>query len=89
MILLGLVLLAAGLNDVARVMVIIPCLGAPILELLPVVKFAIKKILNPSCKGESMDGDTPLMRNMSGYSGICPFAKKVDVSTRDYPCNKK
>jgi len=90
-IFLGTGLVLAGLinANVGRVVVIVPCLGAPIMELLPVISFAVKKIKNPDYKGESHDGDTPLTRNMSGYSGLCPFAKNVDISTREYPSSKK
>jgi len=86
-IFVGTVLTAAGLIDegVGRITVVVPCLGAPILELLPVIVFLGKKIKNPKYKASSKDGDKPLKRNMDGYSGICPFAKNVDISTSEYP----
>jgi hypothetical protein len=86
-VLTGTALAAMGVVEAGtgRTIVIVPCLGAPILELLPVMSFAIKKIRDPSYKGQSKDGDIPLKRNMKGYSGICPFAKQVDISLSEYP----
>ena len=72
-------------QSVGRIIVIIPCLGAPVLELLPVFAYLFKKIKNPNYRATSKDGDKPLMRNMAGYSGICPFARSVDISTSEYP----
>lgn len=67
----------------------VPCLGAPVLELLPVISCAIKKIKTKGeFKCQSDDGDEPLKRNMSGYSG-CPFAKAVDITIQGYPSTEK
>lgn len=67
----------------------VPCLGAPVLELLPVISCFIKKIKsNGDYKCQSDDGEEPLKRNMNGYSG-CPFAKAIDVTTQGYPSTKK
>jgi hypothetical protein len=75
--------------EMAMKIAFVPCLGASVLELLPVISCAIKKVRT---KGEfkchSNDGDEPLKRNMSGYSG-CPFAKTVDITTQGYPFPKK
>lgn len=85
----GLVVAGAIPQNIGMNIIIVPCLGAPILELLPVISCAVKKIKS---KGEyvckSADGDTPLLRNMHGYSS-CPFAKAVDISTNEYPSSKK
>lgn len=83
LVLIDWVPLNTGMN-----IVIVPCLGAPILELIPVIKCAIKKL---QTRGEyvceSPDGNTPLPRNMAGYSG-CPFAMAVDITTQGYPSTK-
>lgn len=79
-------------EQLARSIVILPCLGAPILEILPVLSFLSKKAKHPTYKATSKDGNEPLKRNMDGYSGICPFAKAFDISTKEYPSsstNKK
>lgn len=87
----GVGLVAAGIVDqgVGRTIVIVPCLGAPILELIPVLAHLVKKIGNSDYRAASKDGDQPLTRNMAGYSGICPFARSVDISTRDYPSSSR
>ena len=80
----GLISLEMGMN-----IIIVPCLGAAILELIPVIKWAIKKVQNPDYMCESPDGYAPLERNMNGYSGCCPFAKAVDITTQGYSSSKK
>jgi len=80
-------LVVAGVvpQNVGINIVIVPCLGAPILELIPVLKCFIQNIqTRGTYKCTSPDGDTPLSRNMAGYSG-CPFAKAVDITTLGYP----
>lgn len=72
-------------KDTAMKICVVPCIGAAVMELLPVIACAVKKI---KTKGgyvaTSEDGDKPLKRNMSGYSR-CPFAKAVDITTQGYP----
>jgi len=75
--------------EMAMKIAIIPFLGAAVMELLPVISCIIKKIKTKGeFKCQSGDGDEPLKRNMSGYSG-CPFAKAVDITTQGYPSTKK
>lgn len=79
-------------QDAGMKIVMVPCLGAPVLELISVIKTIVNKITTKGTNVyESPDGDTPLPRNMAGYSG-CPFAKACDITTQGYPSsatNKK
>lgn len=78
-------------ENVGMHIVFAPMLAALVIEMGPLLMCFGKQVLsNGKFQCESQDGNTPLMRNMNGYSG-CPFAKRVDITTSEYPpsSNKK
>lgn len=63
---------------------LVPLLGAAVLEAKGPIPFCVKKALGQSVESESPDGDSPLPRNMDGYTGICPCAKFFDINKSVY-----
>ena len=63
---------------------LLPLLGAAVLEAKGPIPFCVKKALGQSVESESPDGDSPLPRNMDGYTGICPCAKFFDIDKTVY-----
>jgi len=61
----------------------VPLLCAALLEAKKPLPFCIQKALGKHPHAESEDGDTPLPRNMQGYTG-CPCAKVFDIDESPY-----
>ena len=63
---------------------VLPLLGAAVLEAKGPIPFCLQKALGREVDSESPDGDSPLPRNMEGYTGCCPCAKFFDIDKSPY-----
>lgn len=71
------------LPQVGMWIVVIPLLAAAVMEARGPIPYCIQKLMGQDPVSESPDGDSPLPRNMEGYTG-CPCAKFFDIDKSVY-----